>query len=185
VVCFFGDGASNEGTFHESLNLAAVWRLPVVFVCENNQYGMSMSVKRSTAIENLADRARAYGMPGRRVDGNDVFKVYDAVREARAHAKDMGPVLVVAETYRYMGHSKSDANKYRTKEEIARWRELDPIPRLRKRMQECGLFTEAQLARLEEQAKDDIEQAVDFALSSPDPEVDDLFTDVYAEEESR
>ena len=181
VVCFFGDGAMNEGTFHESVNLASVWTLPVIFVCENNQYGMSMSVKRSTHVADLADRARAYGIPGKRVDGNDVMAVYEAVREAKAHARTDGPSLIVAETYRYQGHSKSDANKYRTKEEIAEWRTKDPIPRFRKLLSDGGAFSDAELDGFEATARDQIEEAVRFATASPEPEVEDLLTDVYAE----
>ena len=185
VACFFGDGAINEGTFHETVNLASVWKLPVVFVCENNQYGMSMSVKRATNVENLADRAKAYGIPGKRVDGNDVLAVYGAVKEARAHALSEGPVLVVAETYRYQGHSKSDANKYRTKEEIAEWRKKDPLPRFRARLLEGRALSKEELDRLEARAREEIEDAVEFATKSPEPELEDLFTDVYADEAVR
>jgi len=181
VVCFFGDGAINEGSFHESVNVASVWKLPVIFVCENNQYGMSMSVRRSTNLENLADRAKAYGIPGRRVDGNDVLAVYHAVREAKAYAKTNGPSLVVAETYRYQGHSKSDANKYRTKEEIAEWRTKDPIPRFRKYLSETGVFTGAELDAIEAKAKEQIEEAVRFGSESPEPDLDTLLTDVYSD----
>jgi pyruvate dehydrogenase E1 component alpha subunit len=181
VVCFFGDGAMNEGTFHESVNLASVWKLPAIFVCENNQYGMSMSVRRSTGVENLADRARAYGIPGVRVDGNDAVAVYEAVRDARVHARSTGPALVVAETYRYQGHSKSDANKYRTKEEIAQWRQLDPIPRFRRRLLEAGAFGAEELDQVEAAARESIEEAVRYAEASPEPTLDDLLTDVYAD----
>jgi len=181
VLCFFGDGAINEGVFHESVNLAAVWNLPIVYICENNQYGMSMSVKRSTSVADIAERAKSYGIPGKNVDGMDVFAVYDAVKEAIEIAKNKGPVLLVAKTYRYMGHSKSDANKYRTKEEIAEWREKDPIPRLRGYMLAGGLFTEEDLVRIEARAKDDIEAAVQFAQNAPEPTLDDLLSDVYSE----
>jgi len=181
VICFFGDGAMNEGTFHESVNLASVWKLPVIFVCENNQYGMSMSVKRSTNLDDLSERARAYGIPGKRVDGNDVLAVYEAVREAKAFARTGGPSLIVAQTYRFQGHSKSDANKYRTKEEIAAWRAKDPIPRFRKYLAENGAFSDAELVALEAQAKEQIEEAVRFATASPEPDLETLLTDVYAE----
>jgi len=181
VVCFFGDGAMNEGTFHETVNMASAWKLPVIFLCENNQYGMSMSVKRATNVDNLADRAKAYGIQGKRVDGNDVFAVYEAVTEAKAHVKKNGPMLIVAETYRQLGHSKSDANKYRTKEEIAAWKEKDPIPRFKMRLLESGLFSKEELEAVEAQAKADIEEAVQFAMASPEPELKELFTDVYAD----
>ena len=181
VVCFFGDGAMNEGTFHESVNLASVWKLPIIYVCENNQYGMSTSVKRSTNVEDLSDRAKAYGIPGKRVDGMDALAVYDAVKEAKAYVKKNGPALVVAQTYRYLGHSKSDANKYRTKEEIAQWREKDPIPKFRKYLADNGICTEDELVKLDEQGKQDIEAAVAYAQGCAEPTLDDLLSDVYAD----
>ncbi len=181
VLCFFGDGAINEGVFHESVNLAAVWNLPIVYICENNQYGMSMSVKRSTSVADISERAKSYGIPGKNVDGMDVFAVYDAVKEAIEIAKKKSPVLLVAKTYRYMGHSKSDANKYRTKEEIAAWREKDPIPRLRGYMLSGGLFSEEEVVRIETRAQDDIEAAVQFAQNAPEPTLEDLLSDVYSE----
>jgi pyruvate dehydrogenase E1 component alpha subunit len=180
VICFFGDGAINEGTFHESLNLASVWDLPVIYICENNQYGMSMSQKRATNIEDLSIRAKAYGIPGVRIDGNDVFEVYDAVKKAKEHVKTKGPYLIVSETYRYLGHSKSDANRYRTKEEINEWKERDPIPRMRRYLEEHGVFSAKEMDAMEQQAADDIEKAVEFAQNSPDPRLADLTTDVYA-----
>ncbi|MFW5796857.1 MAG: thiamine pyrophosphate-dependent dehydrogenase E1 component subunit alpha [Alkalispirochaeta sp.] len=180
VICFFGDGAINEGTFHESLNLASVWKLPVIYVCENNQYGMSMSTRRATNIDDLSVRASAYGIPGKTVDGNDIFAVYDAVREAKEYVKEHGPYLIVAETYRYLGHSKSDANRYRTKEEINEWKQKDPIPRMRAALVEHGVCTAEELDTVEEQARQMIEEAVEFANSSPDPDPADLLTDVYA-----
>jgi pyruvate dehydrogenase E1 component alpha subunit len=184
VLCFFGDGAMNEGTFHESVNMASVWKLPVIYLCENNQYGMSMSVRRATNVDNLADRAKAYGIPGLRIDGNDVMAVYDAVKEARVHARKTGPVLVVSETYRFQGHSKSDANKYRTKEEIAQWKLKDPITRFRARLQEASVFSAKELDQVDAAARNSIEEAVKFAEASPEPELADLQTDVYADERS-
>ena len=181
VVCFFGDGAINEGTFHESVNMASVWKLPVIYICENNQYGMSMNVHRSTNLEDLSERARSYGIPGKCVDGNDVLAVYAAVSEARQYVGKNGPVLIVCETYRYSGHLKSDANRYRTKEEIAEWKERDPIPRLRAKLVKSGMFTEAQLAELESKAGQSIEEAVAYAEACPEPSIDELTTDVYAE----
>ncbi len=181
VACFFGDGAINQGTFHESVNMASVWKLPVIYICENNQYGMSMSVRRSTNLENLSDRALAYGIPGRRADGNDVFAVYDAVKDARERVGKSGPELIVCETYRYLGHSKSDANRYRTKEEIAEWKEKDPIPRMRTRLLAAGLFSEKELADLEARGRQSIEDAAAFAEAAPEPTLDELTTDVYAD----
>jgi len=180
VICFFGDGAINEGTFHESLNLASVWKLPVIYLCENNQYGMSMSTRRATNIDDLSVRASAYGIPGKTVDGNDIFAVYNAVKEAKEYVRENGPYLIVAETYRYLGHSKSDANRYRTKEEINEWKRKDPIPRMRTALVEHGVCTEQELDAVEEESRRMIDEAVEFANSSSDPDPADLLTDVYA-----
>lgn len=180
VVCFFGDGALNEGTFHESVNMASIWGLPVIYICENNKYGMSFSAKKSMNIDDLSVRAQAYGIPGVTVDGNDVFAVYEAVKKAKKHAMKTGPYFIVSDTYRFMGHSKSDANKYRSKEEIAEWKERDPIPRMRAVMLETGQFTDTELDEAEEQCRQDIEEAVKFAESSADPSVDNILDDVYA-----
>ncbi len=181
VLCFFGDGAINEGTFHESLNLASAWHLPIIYICENNQYGMSMSTARATNVEDLSVRASSYGIPGVRVDGNDVFAVYDTVSAARDHVRKNGPYFIVSETYRHMGHSKSDANRYRTKDEIAEWKKRDPIPRMRAYLEGAGGFAPEEVDAMEKRASDDIEAAVSFAQSSPDPELTDLPTDVYAD----
>src|SRR5919107_1369820 len=158
ALCFFGEGAANEGIFHEALNLAAIWKLPVVFLCENNQYGMSMSVKRATAIENISDRAAAYGMPGVTVAGTELDEVYKATLEAleRARAGE-GPTLLEAITYRYLGHSKSDANLYRTREEISTWRKRDPIERFAAVLEGEGVLQEGEWRTLEEQVKERIE----------------------------
>jgi acetoin:2,6-dichlorophenolindophenol oxidoreductase subunit alpha len=180
VVCFFGDGALNEGSFHESVNLASIWDLPVLFVCEDNQYGMSMSRRKSINLEDLAERAKAYGIPGRSVDGNDVFAVYDAAADGIEYVKKKGPMLIISETYRYMGHSKSDANRYRSKEEIAEWRQKDPIQRLRRHLLENDLADEKFLKEREAAAKQVIEDAVAFAEASPEPKLEDILDDVYA-----
>ena len=180
VVSFFGDGAINEGSFHESVNLASVWDLPVVFVCEDNQYGMSMSRHKSIKIKDLSDRAKAYGIPGKTIDGQNVFEVYDAMTEAVEYVRTNGPALIVSETYRYMGHSKSDANRYRTKEEINEWRTRDPIRILRDAMVERGAASEKELEEVEAAAREDIEAAVRFADSSDAPDLSDIQNDVYA-----
>ena len=133
VLCFFRDGAANEGSFHEALNLASIWKLPVVFYCENNLYGMSMSMNRHMNIKNIADRASSYGIPGHIVDGNDAVGLYDKMLEVFEYVREgKGPVLVESKTYRWLGHSKSDANVYRTKEEIEDWKKKDPIERMKK-----------------------------------------------------
>jgi acetoin:2,6-dichlorophenolindophenol oxidoreductase subunit alpha len=181
AICFFGEGAANEGIFHEALNIAAIWKLPVVFLCENNQYGMSMSVKRATAIENISDRAAAYGMPGVTVAGTELDEVYQATVEAleRARAGE-GPTLLEAITYRYLGHSKSDANLYRTREEIQTWRQKDPIQRFAAVLEGEGLLGENEWRKLDEEAKQRIEEAFEKASKEPDPEPESALEDVYA-----
>lgn len=179
VACFFGDGALNQGSFHEAVNLAAVWDLPVVFVCENNRYAMSLSNARAFRLDKLADRAVGYGIPGWTVDGNDVLAVREMALTARAHVLERGPVLIVAETYRLKGHSKSDANRYRTKEEIRQWQARDPIPRFRAALMERG-FTGEELGAMDTSARADIEHAVEFARNSPSPSVGTILEGVYA-----
>lgn len=179
VVCFFGDGASNQGTFHESLNLASVWKLPVLFVCINNQYGMSMHVSRSMNIEDISIRASSYGIPGRSVDGNDAAAVYEAARESRAAVKEGGPFLLVLNTYRIMGHSKSDAGLYRTKGEVESWKRKDPIVLLACLLKDNGVSAE-QVAAMDAAAARTVEDAVAFSEASPEPSVDTVEEDVYA-----
>ncbi|MCV2866823.1 thiamine pyrophosphate-dependent dehydrogenase E1 component subunit alpha [Albidovulum sediminicola] len=182
TICFFGDGANNEGAFHESLNMAAVWKLPVVFVCENNKYGMSTSTARSTAVKNIAERAAAYSMPGVTVDGNDFSAVTEAVDAAVARARaGEGPSLVENLTYRWRGHSKSDRNRYRTKEEISEWMERDPIVAMSNLLVAHKILSEAEVAGLEEQATQVIKDAIEFAAASPDPRIEDATRDVYTE----
>ena len=183
TICFFGDGASNEGAFHESLNMAAIWKLPVVFVCENNGYGMSTSTERSTSVKQIADRASAYSMPGTTVDGNDFNEVTEAVDAAAVRARaGEGPSLVEAMTYRWRGHSKSDRNRYRTKEEIAEWMDRDPIPRLANLLVTHGIMTEAAVQDLENEATKIIAEAVEFATASPEPKIERATKYVYTEE---
>ena len=180
-LCFFGDGAANLGPFHESLNMAAIWKLPVVFVCENNQYAMSFSVKRAFAIERISDRAAAYGMPGVTVDGNDLMAVYNAVSEAQKRARaGEGPSLVENVTYRWRGHSKSDANRYRTQDEIDAWKLKCPIARFRKSLIEGGTLTEGTADQVEQEAYAAIEAAVAFAEASPEPDLSTITDGVYA-----
>ena len=181
VLCFFGDGATNEGSFHESLNLAAIWDLPVVFICENNKYGMSGPVKDMTRVENIADRATGYGIPGKVVDGLDVIEVMNVVYNAVERAREgKGPTLIEAKTYRWKGHSKSDAKKYRTREEEEDWRSKDGIKRFKELLIEEGLLTEETAKKLQEEAKQEIEEAVKFAENSPQPSFESLLEDVYA-----
>ena len=182
-VCmvFFGDGASNEGAFHEALNMASIWKLPVVFVCENNKYGMSMDIANAMAVQNVADRASAYAMPGVVVDGNDMPAVAAAARAAVARAKaGEGPSLIECQTYRIRGHSKSDRNLYRTKDEIEEWRGRDPIRRLEAELVALGRFSVATLLELEEQTQVELDAGVEFAKACPDPQLSELTRDVYA-----
>jgi pyruvate dehydrogenase E1 component alpha subunit len=180
-LCFHGDGAANLGPFHESLNMAAIWGLPVVFVCENNQYAMSFSVKRAFAIDRISDRAAAYGMPGVTVDGNDLMAVVEVVSEAvrRARAGE-GPSLIENVTYRWRGHSKSDANRYRTQEEIEEWKKKCPIVRFRALLIEEGTLTEKGADQVEQDAYAAIDAAVAFADASPEPDVATIENGVYA-----
>ncbi|WP_019535968.1 thiamine pyrophosphate-dependent dehydrogenase E1 component subunit alpha [Paenibacillus ginsengihumi] len=182
VLCFFGDGASNEGSFHEAINLAAIWKLPVIFFCENNQYGMSGPVKEMVAIENIADRSKAYGIPGVVVDGNDIFEVMKVTEEAVRRARQgEGPTLIEAKTYRWKGHSKSDAKKYRTREEEQQWREeKDPIEKMAARLIGDQIASREQLEALRIKAYEEIEAAVQFAEASPMPNPDTITEDVFA-----
>ena len=181
VVSFFGDGAANEGAFHEAVNLAAIWKLPVVFLCENNKYGMSFSTEKSFAIENIAERAAGYGIPGVTVDGNDVEAVHQAVGNAVARARQgEGPTLVESVTYRWKGHSKSDKNLYRTKEEIAEWRERDPILRFERAVLDRGVLDQAAVEAARAQATQDVRNAVRAAIAAPDARPDVLLDAGYA-----
>jgi len=189
VLCFFGDGAANTGAFHESVNLASIWKLPVVYVCENNLYGMSVAVSRAFPFEDIAERAKGYNIPGVIADGMDVLDVKRVVSEAVARArKGEGPTLVECKTYRYYGHSRSDARVYRTREEERKWKARDPIVNFRKKLIEEGILTEQQARKLEEDVAREIEEAEKFALSSPYPEIsslyDGLYTDIYVDPET-
>ena len=181
VVCFFGEGAANTGNFHESLNMASLWKLPVVYVVENNLYGMSVPYEKATAKLEVADRACAYGIPGQVIDGMDVLAVRHAVAQAveMARAGD-GPSLIQCQTYRWYGHSRSDPRKYRTKEEEAAWRERDPIPSFARRLQQAGLASTAELQDVESLARREIEAATEFAFGSPFPSPEELEQHVFA-----
>ncbi len=181
VVCFFGDGAANEGTFHEALNMASAWDLPVVFVAENNMYGMSVPWAKVTKLPDIADRACAYGIPGVVVDGMDVVAVRGAVAEAVARARrGEGPTLIEAKTYRYYGHSHSDPRAYRTKDEEAYWKARDPIQNLAREMMALRLLTEGEFDTLDETVQEKLAQALSFAKNSPEPDPSEATTDVYA-----
>lgn len=184
VVCFFGDGANNEGAFHEGLNMAAIWKLPVVFVCENNQYGMSTSIERSTAVKRVATRAAAYNMPGVTVDGNDFVAVAEAAHDAIERARvGGGPALLECLTYRHRGHSKSDRNRYRTKEEIDAWIARDPIVLLEQDLLRRGLIDQPRIDALHQDVEQEIEAALAFASASASPDLASLTDFVYASAE--
>jgi pyruvate dehydrogenase E1 component alpha subunit len=180
AVSFFGDGASNEGAFHEALNMAAIWRLPVLFVCENNKYGMSVSTERSMAVANIADRASAYNMPGTIVDGNRIEDVAEAVIEAAARARNGGgPSLIECKTYRIRGHSRSDRNRYRTKEEIESWQERDPIVHFERELISLGFASDREATEIRKSAEDEIVAGLAFAQAGTDPNPGEAARDVY------
>lgn len=181
-VCIFGDGAANEGVFHEAMNMVALWKLPVLYVCENNKYGMSMDVERAASKLPIAQRADAYGTPWACVDGNDVVEVYGAMKTAVEHVRSgAGPYFVEAITYRYFGHSKSDRNLYRSKEEIEDWKQnRDPIMRFTKHLLRAEVMDEIMAQEIDAQAEQVIVKAVEFAEASPEPDVSTLTEYVYA-----
>lgn len=181
MISFFGDGAVNTGPFHEGINLAAVWNLPVVFICENNQYAISTKFDTVVKINQLVDRAAAYGIPGMRVDGNDVEAVHEGAKQAIEHARSGGgPTFLECLTYRQGGHKRDDSAPYRSKEEVEYWLGLDPILQYQTRLIEIGVLTEKNLSDLEEQIEQEIRQAAIQALNDPAPEPEAAFCNVYA-----
>ena len=182
TVAYFGDGAANIGAFHEALNLAAVWKLPVIFVCQNNEWGEHTAYDKTSNVK-VADRAAAYGLPGVRVDGNDPFEMYAVANEAIARARaGEGPTLIEAMTYRFFGHVFGDADNYMDKARKAEAIENDPVPRFRAQLIATGVATEEQLAEMEAAIEQEIDEAVEFALASEFPDVEELKRDVFAEE---
>lgn len=170
AVSFFGDGATNEGAFHEAINMAAVWKLPVVFVCENNLYGFSTYYKNTMLLDDIAQRASAYGIPGVIADGMDVLDVYEKTKDAVERARNgEGPTLIECKTYRFMGHARFEKPTYRTKEEVDEWKKKDPIIKLKKQLLSNENFTEIELKNIEKSVDMEIEEAVKFAENSPDP----------------
>ena len=183
AISFFGDGGANQGIVHESMNLAAIWKLPVIFVCENNQYAESTPVEYATPIADIAERARGYNMPGVVVDGMDVFAVYDAAGTAIGRARSgLGPTLLECKTYRYYGHAAFDNPKnYRTAEEEDAWKARDVLAGFRERVTAEGLLDAAELDELEAEASQLVDDAVQFADESPAPDISELLTDVYVD----
>jgi len=182
TVCFFGDGGSNTGAFYEGVNLASVWNLPVVFVCENNQYAESTPRKVHQKVKDIAERAAAFSIPGVVMDGMDVFDVYQKTGEAidRARAGG-GPTLLEAKTYRFMGHYVGDPQVYRSKEEVEEWRRRDPILTFRERVVKEGKLGAAELDAIDAEIKKEIEAAIDFARKSPEPEIETALQDIFTE----
>jgi len=182
AVSFFGEGATNEGVWHESLNMAAVWNLPVIFVCENNLYGASTHATKVMKIKDVAERAAAYGMPGVVVDGNDVIAVYRAAAEAVTRARSgNGPTLLECKTYRRGGHSRGDSNRYRDKEEEKAWLARDPVVIARNKLKETGILTDPEIKRIDEEVKAQIDEAIAFAGASPFPAPEDTLEGLWAE----
>jgi pyruvate dehydrogenase E1 component alpha subunit len=185
VLCIFGDGAVNEGEFHEALNLAAVWKLPVLFLCENNFYGMGTDIRLVSAVIEVYKRAEAYAIPSEQVDGMDVLEMYQATqRAARRVRSGEGPVFLEAITYRFRGHSMADPEFYRGKDEIQHWRALDPIATFRQRLEKDGVIDEPTFQALEVEIEEVVNEATRFAEESPKPPPEALYQYVYKEEES-
>lgn len=180
VICFFGDGATNNGIFFECLNMASLWKLPIIYLCENNQYGMSVSVERASSVKDLTKKALAFDMPAENVDGQDVLAVREVVSKWVNYAREgKGPSFIVANTYRYYGHSRSDPRVYRTREEEKFWKERDPIKIFSNKMIDKGILTEEEVKSLEEDVEKEIEEATEYAINSPWPEPEELYTDLY------
>ncbi len=181
VLCYFGDGAIHQGAFHESMNLAKIYKLPVVFICENNHYGMGTDYKRVSSVEDFSIMGASYGIPGKKVNGMDVLTVYGEFVDAIATVRKSGePLFYEIDTYRYRGHSMSDPAHYRTKEELDEYKEQDPILILKKQMSEAKLLTEDEYGQIDEEMTDLSNKAADFADASPEPEIDSLYEDVLA-----
>jgi pyruvate dehydrogenase E1 component alpha subunit len=182
TICMFGDGATNIGYFHEALNVAKTWGLRVLWVCENNMYGMGTSVERASAVSEIRQRAEGYNMKSGRVDGMDVMKVYEASKEAIDYVRgNSQPYLLEAVTYRYRGHSMGDPERYRKQEEVKKWQENDPIGIFRRHLMGKKTVTARALDEIEARVEDDVNKAVEFAETSPEPSMEELFKDVYAE----
>lgn len=182
VLCFLGDGATNIGYFHESLNLAGVWDLPVLWIVENNQYGMGTAVERASAVSEIVDKAQAYGMEGKRVDGMEILEVHEATKAALGEIRDgSGPQFLEMLTYRYEGHSMGDPLRYRTKDEVEKWREDDPIGILERHLLSEELADKDALEEIDQDVEETIEEAVQFAEESPLPDPEDLYQDIYVE----
>lgn len=182
AACFFGDGSTNQGTFHEALNLASVWKLPVIFVCENNHFGISMSQSKHQAIQDIADRAASYGFPGIAVDGNDIMAVYEVAKEAVDRArKGQGPTLIECKTWRWRGHFEGDPGTYKDPKEQEAWMDKEPVGRYRTFLEENGVMTSDETSAIDTMIDDEIDAAIAFASESPLPKPEDVVKDVYTD----
>jgi pyruvate dehydrogenase E1 component alpha subunit len=181
TLCFFGDGATNIGYFHEALNLSKVWQLPVLWICENNQYGMGTAVDRASAVSEIRQKAEGYGMPNARADGMNVLEVREAAEQALAAVRSSGPFLLEIVTYRFRGHSMGDPERYRTPDEVQRWQQDDPIGVYRRHLVDHKIVTAKALDAAEVEAEQQVASAVRFAEESPDPAPEALFADIYTE----
>ena len=181
TLCFFGEAAVNQGAFHESLNMAQLWKLPCIYICENNQYGMGTSLERAMSLQDIAQKAHGYEITGEAVDGMDVLAVREATQRAVERArKDYLPTLLEVRTYRFMGHSMSDPGKYRTRAEIERYQERDPLKLFAATLRETDTASEDELAELDKKVREEVAQALRFADESPEPDPKELYTDIYA-----
>ncbi len=181
TLCFFGEAAVNQGAFHESLNMAQLWKLPCIYICENNQYGMGTSLARAMSLQDVSQKAPAYNMAGEFVDGMNVLAVYEATKRAVERArKESLPTLLEVRTYRFMGHSMSDPGNYRTRAEIEKYQERDPIKVFSDSLREKGVLDDQALAEMEKRVREEVERSLKFAESSPEPAPEELFTHIYA-----
>jgi len=181
TLCFFGEAAVNQGAFHESLNMAQLWKLPCIYICENNQYGMGTSLQRAMSLQDVSKKACAYGMASEFVDGMDVLAVYEATERAVERARrDSLPTLLEIRTYRFMGHSMSDPGNYRTRAEIEKYQERDPVKLFTASLKDKGVIDDAGVKEVEKQVQEEVERAVRFAESSPEPASEELYTHIYA-----
>lgn len=183
TICMFGDGATNIGYFHEALNLSKVWDLPVLWVCENNQYGMGTAVERASAVSQIRQKAEGYGIPNERIEGMDVMEVYEAAGKALEHVRSgKGPYFLEIITYRFQGHSMGDPERYREADEIKKWKESDPIGVFHKYLVDNKKATKKELDEIESQVETELQEAIEFAENSPEPEASVLYDNVYVED---
>ncbi len=181
TLCFFGEAAVNQGAFHESLNMAQLWKLPCIYICENNMYGMGTSLERAMSLQNVAQKSCAYEIASEFVDGMDVLEMRHAIQRAVKRAREESlPTLIEARTYRYMGHSMSDPGNYRTRAEIEKYQERDPIKTFADKLKQTGVLTDEDVSSIEEEVKEEVERSVKFAEESPEPDPAELYTNIYA-----